>query len=133
MTRILTIIALLFATPAWATKYLNCEGDISLSENIGKPDGKPDFRKNSRKTDVLIEMNENPLTFTTRGETYNECSVTDFYYLCLGIKGFEGWGKIRINRMNLDIMIERWIPNSKSGLNDKLLFEGSCQKAKQQL
>jgi hypothetical protein len=71
MTRILTIVALLFATPAWATKYLNCEGDISLSENIGKPD----FRKNSRKTDVLVEMNENPLTFTTRGETYNECTL----------------------------------------------------------
>jgi hypothetical protein len=63
MTRILTIIALLFATPAWAMKYLSCEGDIGLSENIGKPD----FRKNSRKTDVLVEMNENPLTFTTRG------------------------------------------------------------------
>ena len=73
MTRILTIIALLFASPAWAAKYLNCEGDISLSENIGKPD----FRKNSRKTDVLVEMNENPLTFTIRGETYNECSITD--------------------------------------------------------
>ena len=52
MTRILTIVALLFATPAWATKYLNCEGNISLSENIGKPD----FRKNSRKTDVLVKM-----------------------------------------------------------------------------
>ena len=129
MTRILTIITLLFATPAWATKYLNCEGDISLSENIGKPD----FRKNSRKTDVLVEMNENPLTFTTRGETYNECSVTDTAYRCSVIKGFEGWGKIRLNRMSLDIMIERWIPNSQSGLNDKLLFEGSCQKAKQQL
>ena len=129
MTRILTIIALLFATPAWATKYLNCEGETSISENIGKPN----FKRNSAKSDFLVEMNENPLTFTALGETYNECSVTDTAYRCTVIKGLEGWGKIRVNRVSLDIMIERWIPNSHSGQNDKLLFEGSCQMAKQQL
>ena len=120
MPRILTIIALLFATPAWATKYLSCQGDLS-------------FREKSVETDFFVEMNENPVTFIFRKETYNECSVSETIYRCSVIKGLEGFGNIRLNRMSLDVRIERWIPNSQSGLNEKFLFEGSCQRAKQQL
>ena len=102
---------------------------MSFSENIGQPD----FKKISVKDNIIVKMDDNPLTFTTRGETFNECTVTETFYRCSVIKGSEGWGKIRLNRFSLDMMMEVWAPNSKSGQNDKLLFEGSCRTAKQQL
>jgi hypothetical protein len=120
MTRILTIIALLFATPAWAVDYLNCSGKVSY-QGQGGP------------VEFVVEMRRDPVRFTIRGDTFDECRVTSTKYSCSIAKGSAGFGSFRLNRMNLDIKTEMWIPNRQTGLNEKMLVKGNCVKAKQQL
>jgi hypothetical protein len=73
MTRILTIIALLFATPAWAEMVLYCQDELAVG--IQKQDGSFDARKFNlyRHTVKFDEKN-----MTLKGLKVGIASVTMF-------------------------------------------------------
>ena len=131
MTRLLTIIALFFATPAWAGKtFLECSGRV-FSDDMrteGKVDNQLDFSLTMTKQGKVIRFNLDNLVF-------DDCDLSETQYFCI----FSGptnqsSGFLRLDRVTLAVESGVDIPMF-GGKEEpmKIQIKGKCRKGKQQL
>ena len=131
MTRILTIIALLFATPAWAGKtFLECSGRIFSDDPRaeGKIDSQRDFSLTMTKQGKVIRFNLDNLVFDNCvfSETQYDCTLSD--------PTNQSSGFLRLNRVTLGVDSGVYIPMF-GGKEEpiKVQSKATCRKGKQQL
>ena len=123
MTRILTIIALLFATPAWAVDYLYCSGELVSDGSAA-----------TFTTSIVVKRNPTDIKYLHYD--FSRCKVRDDYYHCKTTKKYSnGLGEtfvtFQLNRVSLHFSsIE--ITNMK-GDRFHIVRDGFCEIGKKQI
>ena len=118
MTRILTITALLFATPAWA-ETLRCSGTLTY-KNWGIPFG------SERKIKVFAVKRSDDELYIDGAY----CSISGPVYRCHLSVGFGGVYFREFNRYSMRLVEKREISKNQKLQKMEELFEADCSFAR---